>query len=98
MKLAVKVAPKAARSAITGWMGDMLKLSVTAVPEHGKANAAVIELLAAALGLPKTALTVVQGQAAPRKLIEIRAAEHGLGEREILRRLGHPATGPAQDM
>lgn len=90
MRLSVKVAPKAARNAINGWMGETLKLSVTAVPEHGKANAAVIELLADELGLPKTALAVVQGQTGARKLVEIRAAEHGLEAAEVLRRLRCP--------
>lgn len=69
-------------------MGDVLKLSVTAVPEKGKANQAVIELLARELGVPKRDLSIVRGETDSRKLIEIR----GLPEGEILRRLGeaHP--------
>lgn len=84
MRLAVKVAPKAARNALNGWMGDTLKISVTTAPEKGKANQAVIELLAEALRLPKSALAVVRGQTSTQKLIEI----HGLDEAEVWRRLG----------
>ena len=40
-KLQLKVSPKASRDAIGGWMGDTLKLSVTAVPERGKAKGPV---------------------------------------------------------
>ncbi len=84
VRLPVKVAPKAARNALTGWMGDTLKISVTTAPEKGKANQAVIGLLADALQLPKSALAVVRGQTSPQKLIEI----HGLDEPEVWRRLG----------
>lgn len=84
MRLQVKVAPKAARNALNGWMGDTLKISVTTAPEKGKANQAVIELLADALKLPKSALTVVRGETSQQKLIEIR----GLDEAEVHRRLG----------
>lgn len=84
MRLQVKVAPKAARNALNGWMGDTLKVSVTTAPEKGKANQAVIELLAGALRLPKSALAVVRGETSQQKLIEIR----GLDEPEVWRRLG----------
>ena len=84
MRLPVKVAPKAARNALNGWMGDTLKISVTTAPEKGKANQAVIELLAAALHLPKSALAVVRGETSQQKIIEGR----GLEEAEVWRRLG----------
>ncbi len=84
MRLALKVAPKASRTAVTGWAGEGLKLSVTAAPERGKANAAVIDLLAAALDLPKSVIRVVRGHASPQKWVEI----GGLPDAEVLRRLG----------
>lgn len=84
MKLALKVAPKAARSAVNGWMGGVLKVSVTAAPARGKANEAVVELLAAALDLPKSAIRVVRGQTYPHKWVEI----DGLDEADLRRRLG----------
>lgn len=87
MNISVKVAPKAARSAIVGWMGDVLKVSVTAVPERGKANAAVIELLAATLKLPKSSISVLRGSSSAQKLVQI----DGLADGEVLRRLNHPS-------
>ena len=86
-RLQIKVSPKASRDAVTGWMGDTLKLSVTAVPERGKANESVIELLAGVLGIAKTRIRVLRGQTQPNKLLEI----EGLDEAELQRRLGRPA-------
>jgi uncharacterized protein YggU (UPF0235/DUF167 family) len=83
VKLPVKVSPKASRDRIQGWLGDALKLSVTAAPERGRANAAVEELLAEALSLPVSRVKVVAGHTASRKLVEIA----GLDEAELRRRL-----------
>ena len=69
--LDLKVNPKASRNAISGFMGEVLKVSVTAAPERGKANAAVEELLADALGLPLSAVRVVAGHTAKTKRVEI---------------------------
>ncbi len=49
----------------------MLRLRVAAVPDRGKANAAVIALLARALGVPKSAVTVTAGEAARLKTVAI---------------------------
>lgn len=84
MKLQLKVTPKASRTAVNGWMGEVLKLGVTAAPERGKANEAVIALLAEVLRLPVSAIRVVRGQTSAQKWIEI----DGLPQDEILRRLG----------
>lgn len=65
-------------------MGDTLKLSVTAVPERGKANEAVVELLAGVLGVPKSRIRVLRGGTQPNKLVEV----EGLDEGELRRRLG----------
>ncbi len=69
--LDLKVSPKASRNAIIGFMGETLKLSVTAAPERGKANQAVEELLAEALGLPLSAVNVIGGHTAKTKRVEI---------------------------
>lgn len=71
VRLRLKVAPKASRDAITGWMGETLKLSVTAAPEKGKANQAVIGLLAQVLRLPKSAVRIVQGESSGNKCVEL---------------------------
>jgi uncharacterized protein (TIGR00251 family) len=71
LRLSLKVAPKASRNAVTGWMGEVLKVSVTTAPEKGKANQAVIELLAEVLHLPKSAVRIVRGETSTSKLAEI---------------------------
>ena len=50
---------------------------MTAAPEKGKANAAVVEVLAAALDLPKSALRIVSGETSPFKTVEV-VGEAGL--------------------
>ena len=79
MRLRLKVQPKARREGVTGWTPDpdgmALKLSVGAPPEDGKANAAVIALLAKTLGVAKSAISVVSGATDRRKLVEIRGDE-----------------------
>ena len=49
----------------------MLRLRVTAVPDKGKANAAVIALLATALDIPKSAIELVSGETSRIKLLAI---------------------------
>mgnify|MGYP000427444852 CR=1 FL=1 len=51
--------------------GAALKVAVTAAPEGGKANAAVIKLLAKALGVPKSRLTLIQGATSRDKVFRI---------------------------
>ena len=74
--LAVRLTPKAARDRIDGLApeadgGVVLKVGVTAVPEKGKANAALIKLLAKAWKLPKSAFEVVAGATDRRKTLKI---------------------------
>ena len=70
-ELKVKVVPGASRDELTGWLGDALKVRVSAPPEKGKANAAVCKLLAQQHGLPKGAVTVVQGHGSARKRLRV---------------------------
>jgi uncharacterized protein len=66
----VRAQPRARRSALT-CSGGALKVQVTAPAEDGKANAAVIELLAAAWKLPKSAFAVTRGATSRDKVISI---------------------------
>ncbi len=84
IRLRLKVQPKARRNAIDGVMPDadggrVIRLAVTAAPEDGKANQAVIALLARALGVAKAAISVVAGATDRRKLVEIRGDPAELG-------------------
>lgn len=70
--LAVRVTPNAGADAvILPAEGRVLQVRVTATPEDGKANDAVIALLAKALGVPKSALAIVRGTTARDKIISL---------------------------
>ncbi|MBA4012968.1 MAG: hypothetical protein C0481_13960 [Phenylobacterium sp.] len=76
MRLAVRVTPKGGRDGVDGWALDpegrsYLKVRVSAPPSDGAANAALIAFLAKTLKRPKSALTIVSGESARLKLIEI---------------------------
>ena len=76
IRLPIKVTPKASADRIQGWAEDeagqkLLKIAVTAVPEDGKANKAVIALLAKRLKLPKSAIEIVSGATDRRKTLLI---------------------------
>jgi hypothetical protein len=82
--LRLRVTPAAGRDTLLGWQGDVLRLSVAAPAERGKANEAALRLLADALGLPRQRLRIVRGQTSRQKLIAI----EGLDEVEARARLG----------
>ncbi len=82
--LRLRVTPAAGRNALLGWQDDVLRLSVAAAAERGKANEAALRLLAAALGLPRGRLSIVRGQTSRQKVIAI----DGLDEAEVRARLG----------
>ena len=69
-EIAVRVTPRAARNAVLV-DGDRLRVTVTTIPEDGKANAAVIKLLAKALGVAKSRLVLVRGAGSRDKLFRI---------------------------
>ena len=68
----VKVVPGASRDRIAGVLDGALKITVAAPPEKGRANKAVIALLARELGVKKNQLTVIQGVTSPHKTISAR--------------------------
>lgn len=69
-EISVRVTPKASRNAVER-EGDMIRVRVTAPPEDGKANAAVLRLLAKSLGVAKTRLTLVRGATSRDKLFRL---------------------------
>jgi uncharacterized protein (TIGR00251 family) len=71
VRLAVRVVPKASRSRIVGLVDGALKVQVAAPPEDGKANAALVEAIAAALGVARREVTLATGAASRNKLVEI---------------------------
>lgn len=76
LALRLKVIPKASRSAIEGVFTDAegvnhLKVKVTAAPEDGKANKAVIELLAKTFHIPKSKIEIVSGSTSQFKTVSL---------------------------
>ena len=74
LRLAVRLTPKASRNAIQGWAEDaagnrFLKVGVTVVPEKGKANKALIALLAKEWDIPKNSIEIVRGETDRNKLL-----------------------------
>ncbi len=80
---AVKVHPRAKKNAITGELGDALKVSLTAPPVEGRANEACIEFLAKLLKVPRSSVTIASGQSSHRKVIRVA----GLSVEEITKRI-----------
>ena len=85
--LALKAIPNAPRNAITGWLGDALKVKVHAPALEGRANGELCDFLAAQLSLPRRAVTLVQGNKSRQKLLRI----SGLTLAEVRTRLHHTA-------
>lgn len=78
VRVAARVTPKAAADRLRGVVLDQagvawLQVAVTAVPEDGRANKAVVALLAKRWRLPKSAIEVVQGATDRRKVLLVRA-------------------------
>ncbi len=76
--LPVRVQPRARRNEVVGWQGAALRVRVTAPPTDGRANQAVVELLAAVLGLPRASIALVSGAASRDKLL--RVERHSLAD------------------
>src|SRR5712664_2269061 len=71
IELSVFCQPKAARSALIGRHGGALKAKVKAPPVEGKANQALLDLLAGALGVPRGRLTLVSGEQSRNKRVRV---------------------------
>ena len=69
-ELAVRVTPNAARNAVSV-EGEVIRVSVTVVPEDGKATKAVIKLLAQALGVAKSRVVLLRGATSRDKVFRI---------------------------
>ncbi len=68
---AVKVHPRAKKNAISGEVGDALKLALTAPPVEGKANEACIEFFAKLLKVPRSSVTIAAGTSSRNKVIRV---------------------------
>jgi len=82
-RLRLRVSPGATRAGVVGRYGQAWKVRVAAPPEGGRANDAVARLLADTLSIPRDAVTLVSGQSARDKIVELT----GIDEIETERRL-----------
>ena len=81
---AVKIHPRAKKNAITGELGDALKVSLTAPPIDGRANEACIDFFAKLLKLPRSSVTIASGHSSRNKIILVA----GLTAQQLRDRLG----------
>jgi uncharacterized protein (TIGR00251 family) len=81
---AVKVHPRAKKNAITGEVGDALRVALTAPPVDGKANAACIDFFARLLKVPRSSVTIAAGQTSRNKVIRVA----GIMAQQVRERLG----------
>jgi uncharacterized protein (TIGR00251 family) len=86
-RVRLRVAPGATRAGVVGRHGDAWKVRVTAPAESGRANNAVVRLLAETLELPRTAVTLVSGHSARDKIVELA----GIEPEDLERRLSSAA-------
>jgi uncharacterized protein len=81
---AIKVHPRAKHTAITGEIGEALKVSLTSPPVDGKANEACIEFFAKLLKVARTSVTIAAGESSRNKVIRV----SGLKAEAVRSRLG----------
>ena len=70
-RLSVRVIPNAGRDQVIGLQDNVLKIKLQAVPEDGKANKALCELLAKHFGCHKRSVRIVAGEKSRNKIVEI---------------------------
>jgi uncharacterized protein (TIGR00251 family) len=80
---AVKVHPRARKNAITGVVGDALKLALTAPPVQGKANQAVIEFFADLFEIPRSSVTIASGETSRNKVVRITGMNRQMVEKRL---------------
>ena len=82
-RLRLRVSPGSGRAEVVGRHGDAWKVRVTAAPEHGRANDAVVKLMASTFALPLSAVTIVSGHGARDKIVELAGVGPALIERRL---------------
>jgi len=86
-RVRLRVSPGARSAQVVGRHGEAWKVRVAAPPEGGRANEAVVRLLARTLSLPRGAVTLVSGHGARDKIVQLT----GLDSAQIERRLSSAA-------
>ena len=92
-KLTLRVAPGARRGGVVGRRGGVWKIRVAAPPEGGRANDALVRLLADTLAVPRRDVEIVSGHGSRDKIVALA----GIGPNEIERRLTSAAVGTGKE-
>ena len=79
----IKLLPKSSRNQVVGREGDHFKVKVTAPPIEGRANKALIDLLAKKLSIPKRHIEIISGKSSRFKSVRI----DGLSQKDIIRKV-----------
>jgi uncharacterized protein (TIGR00251 family) len=87
--IAVHVTPRVSRDEVGGWRGGELAVRVTAPPDDGKANAAACKLVAARLGVAKSAVSVSRGATSRHKSLRV----EGVTQAQVTAVFGVPEAG-----
>jgi uncharacterized protein len=81
--LVVRVTPRAGRDEISGWHGEELRVRLRAPPVDGRANEALVRLIASRLRVPPSSIELITGATARIKRLRV----GGLSEAELRQRL-----------
>jgi uncharacterized protein (TIGR00251 family) len=70
-RILVKVVPNASQDELVGWLGESLKIRISAPPTDGKANERLCDFFAERLGLSRGAVSLVSGASSRQKILSI---------------------------
>ena len=87
----VRVQPRAKKNAITGELGDALKVALTAPPVEGRANEACISFFAELLNVPRSSVTIAAGESSRNKLIRVSGVSAAQVEKKLRQALEQKA-------
>ena len=83
LTFSIKVHPRARKNAITGIVGDALKLSLTAPPVEGRANQAVIEFFSDLFQIPRSSVTIASGETSRNKVVRVAGVSRAVVEQRL---------------
>jgi len=80
---AAKIVPCSSKTAVCGLLDGMIKFKVSALPQKGKANQSLIELLAKQLGVKRNSVSIISGLTSPVKHVQVQ----GISAETLLKKL-----------
>jgi len=80
----LRVVPGASRTEVAGRLADAIKVRVAAPPEDGAANRALLDFVAAHLGVPRRSVQLLSGAASRVKVVAVEGMAAGEAEARLL--------------